>query len=114
MVITHMFPTDVDECVGDRTLCQPTGVCKNTEGGYTCECPEGYRVDGAGTGCVDVDECDDVEMCEYGCENVDGGYNCQCPVGFMKHNYWNQCVGECDNLPHVSRYNSMSRLLISY
>ena len=51
-------------------------------------------MDGAGTGCVDVDECDDVEMCEYGCENLDGGYNCQCPVGFMKHTYWNQCVGK--------------------
>ena len=88
------MPPDVDECLADRTLCQPTGVCRNTEGGYTCECPEGYRVDGAGTGCVDVDECDDVEMCEYGCENLDGGYNCQCPVGFMKHTYWNQCVGK--------------------
>ena len=85
---------DVDECAEDSSLCQPTGTCKNTEGGYTCECPEGYVVDASGTRCVDEDECEDELMCEFGCENVVGSYNCKCPVGFMRHIYWNQCVGE--------------------
>ncbi|KAG7272729.1 hypothetical protein CRUP_038175 [Coryphaenoides rupestris] len=33
---------DIDECVGDRSLCQPFGSCKNRLGSYTCECNYGF------------------------------------------------------------------------
>jgi len=35
-------PPDIDECVGDRSLCQPFGSCKNRPGSYTCECSYGF------------------------------------------------------------------------
>ncbi|KAJ3589037.1 hypothetical protein NHX12_009885, partial [Muraenolepis orangiensis] len=33
---------DIDECVGDRSLCQPFGSCKNRPGSYVCECTYGF------------------------------------------------------------------------
>ncbi|EEF42063.1 wall-associated kinase, putative [Ricinus communis] len=46
---------NVDEC-GDKDLnnCTHTHLCSNTDGNYTCHCPEGYRGDGRkfGTGCT--------------------------------------------------------------
>ena len=36
--------TDVDECKSNDGAgsCQNGGSCNNTEGGYTCTCPEGW------------------------------------------------------------------------
>lgn len=33
---------DVDECATDSHQCNPTQICINTEGGYTCSCTDGY------------------------------------------------------------------------
>ncbi|CAH2327642.1 fibulin-5 [Pelobates cultripes] len=33
---------DIDECVSETHHCNPTQICINTEGGYTCSCTEGY------------------------------------------------------------------------
>lgn len=33
---------DIDECASDSHQCNPTQICINTEGGYTCSCTEGY------------------------------------------------------------------------
>ncbi|XP_010788809.1 fibulin-5-like, partial [Notothenia coriiceps] len=33
---------DIDECETNTHHCNPTQVCINTEGGYTCSCIEGY------------------------------------------------------------------------
>ena len=51
-------------------------------------------MDETGTKCVDMDECTEGLMCQYGCINMVGGYRCECPVGFTQYYYWNQCVGE--------------------
>lgn len=34
---------DIDECALNPKLCKP-GVCKNMNGSYTCECPDGYHL----------------------------------------------------------------------
>ena len=70
------------------------GTCINTEGSYKCDCPPGYQVDESGTECLDLDECDNDLMCQYGCQNMIGGYRCECPIGFQQHYYWYQCVGK--------------------
>lgn len=33
---------DIDECETNSHHCNPTQVCINTAGGYTCSCTEGY------------------------------------------------------------------------
>lgn len=38
----EIFLTDVDECATDSHQCNPTQICINTEGGYTCSCTDGY------------------------------------------------------------------------
>ena len=43
--------TDINEC-DDPQACQ-YGTCINTEGGYECECPEGFELSPSGNGCLD-------------------------------------------------------------
>lgn len=40
--LLYFFVADVDECASDSHQCNPTQICINTEGGYTCSCTEGY------------------------------------------------------------------------
>lgn len=43
----HDLPTDIDECELGSSDCPPTSSrCINTEGGYVCQCSEGYEGDG--------------------------------------------------------------------
>lgn len=37
-----LFVSDIDECETNSHHCNPTQVCINTAGGYTCSCTEGY------------------------------------------------------------------------
>lgn len=38
----HPLVPDIDECETNSHHCNPTQVCINTAGGYTCSCTEGY------------------------------------------------------------------------
>ncbi|KAG6715296.1 hypothetical protein I3842_05G243400 [Carya illinoinensis] len=44
---------DIDECQVREPACNATAKCTNTEGSFTCSCPDGYGGDGNinGTGC---------------------------------------------------------------
>lgn len=71
---------DVDECAAG--ICGPNAPCRNTPGGYSCSCAEGYAYDG--TGCADVDECArGTDACDLNatCVNSTGGYTCTCDAG---------------------------------
>lgn len=41
---------DINECVLDSNICG-TAVCKNTQGRYECECPEGYTYNSTSKNC---------------------------------------------------------------
>ena len=42
---------DVDECKTGSHICATDSICRNTDGSYTCRCPDGY--DGDGFECSD-------------------------------------------------------------
>jgi len=43
---------DIDECVFSNACVN--GHCQNTDGSYTCTCPQGYVLDATGTACEDM------------------------------------------------------------
>ena len=64
-------------------------MCVNTAGGYKCDCQDGWTGDGTtdGTGCTDVDECEQTSPAVCGrhseCDNLPGTYECECEEGYM-------------------------------
>lgn len=48
-LIFHHFLSDIDECVFSNACVN--GHCQNTDGSYTCTCPQGYVLDATGTAC---------------------------------------------------------------
>ena len=66
--------------VGEN-VCNGIGTCLNLEGGFDCECPDGYVSDPERGGCVDVNECKvEKHVCGKGavCINSEGSYECKC------------------------------------
>ncbi|XP_061825017.1 fibulin-5 isoform X1 [Nerophis lumbriciformis] len=90
--------TDVDECETNSHHCNPTQVCINTAGGYTCSCTEGFWL--IGGQCQDIDECR-YGYCEQLCANVPGSYSCSCSPGFTLNTDNRSCqdVNECEDSP---------------
>uniref|UniRef100_A0A6I8PAP8 Developmental arteries and neural crest EGF-like protein n=1 Tax=Ornithorhynchus anatinus TaxID=9258 RepID=A0A6I8PAP8_ORNAN len=85
---------DIDECASDSHQCNPTQICINTEGGYTCSCTDGYwLLEGQ---CLDIDECR-YGYCQQLCANVPGSYSCTCNPGFTLNEDGRSCqdMDEC-------------------
>ncbi|XP_075903122.1 hemicentin-1 [Nelusetta ayraudi] len=85
---------DIDECHDGSHMCRYTQVCQNTVGGYGCVCPRGYRSQGVGLPCLDVDEClQSPNPCAYQCRNVPGTFRCLCPSGTVLLGDGRSCAG---------------------
>ncbi|XP_077395913.1 fibulin-5 [Festucalex cinctus] len=89
---------DIDECETNSHHCNPTQVCINTAGGYTCSCTEGFWL--IGGQCQDIDECR-YGYCQQLCANVPGSYSCSCNTGFVLNPDNRSCqdVDECADEP---------------
>ena len=70
---------DIDECQQLNADCPQ--LCVNSGGSYRCECMSGYIMaeDGA---CVDFNECERHDVCDYGCFNTQGSFACGCGPGY--------------------------------
>lgn len=89
--------SDKDECESGTHACDlsPSGhsECKNTDGGFLCQCQRGYHFkDGK---CSNVNECSDPSLndCDENslCTDTDGSYHCTCNQGFKGNGL--ECYG---------------------
>ncbi|XP_060068830.1 uncharacterized protein LOC132548944 [Ylistrum balloti] len=93
------LPTDVDECVTNTFSCPPNAACRNTFGGYVCDCDFGYEKQFDGS-CIDFNECLMKNgFCEHNCTNTDGGMVCSCWEGYQLSDNLHSCldIDECLN-----------------
>ncbi|KAI6241562.1 hypothetical protein M3Y99_00315800 [Aphelenchoides fujianensis] len=82
---------DVNECE-QPGVCNPTSICINHIGGFSCQCPIGYRKMPDGS-CTDIDECQERSgngtLCDPNadCLNVEGSYSCSCRTNWTGDGY---------------------------
>ncbi|XP_067846589.1 hemicentin-1 isoform X2 [Heptranchias perlo] len=88
---------DINECKDGTHQCRYNQVCENTQGSYRCVCPRGYRSQGVGRPCIDINECENKEPCQHDCKNTAGSYQCLCPSGYRLMPNGKAChdVDEC-------------------
>ncbi|XP_066569261.1 hemicentin-1 isoform X1 [Amia ocellicauda] len=90
----HGVCADVDECKDGTHMCRYSQICQNTIGGYRCVCPRGYRSQGLGRPCLDIDECLQLPSpCAHQCRNVAGSFRCLCPPGTALLGDGRSCAG---------------------
>ena len=92
MVITKVG-RDIDECAV-QGVCPDNAECVNNQGGFHCNCVNGYQ----GDYCIDIDECNSTVTCHENakCTNTDGSYICGCSDGFYGNGDW--CFpGQCQD-----------------
>uniref|UniRef100_A0A1S4KXE2 Uncharacterized protein n=2 Tax=Ixodes scapularis TaxID=6945 RepID=A0A1S4KXE2_IXOSC len=67
----------IEECSETKDDCQWS--CLNTQGGYLCQCPVGFKLHQDNKSCVDVNECRTSNGgCQEGCVNLIGSFRCKC------------------------------------
>ncbi|XP_067398294.1 hemicentin-2 [Emydura macquarii macquarii] len=85
---------DTDECLEGSHACRYNQICENTVGGHRCACPRGYRTQGPGQPCLDINECQRVPPpCAFQCHNLQGSYRCLCPPGEAIRGDGKSCTG---------------------
>ncbi|XP_036128071.1 hemicentin-1 [Molossus molossus] len=99
--------TDIDECKDGTHQCRYNQICENTRGSYRCVCPRGYRSQGVGRPCMDINECEQMpKPCAYQCFNTPGSFKCICPPGQHLLGDGKSCAG-LERLPsYGTQYSS--------
>ncbi|KAI5935551.1 Adhesion G protein-coupled receptor E5 [Manis javanica] len=77
---------DVDECQLKPRVCRSRGICINSQGSYSCQCPPGLELSPEDPRlCTDVNECTSGQNpCHDSthCFNIVGSYECRCRPGW--------------------------------
>ncbi|KAJ8376139.1 hypothetical protein SKAU_G00067190 [Synaphobranchus kaupii] len=96
---------DIDECKDGTHQCRYNQICENTRGSYHCTCPRGYRSQGVGRPCLDINECEWVPTpCAHQCVNGPGSFKCLCPPGRHLLGDGKSCAG-LEKLPSYESYS---------
>ncbi|XP_074524022.1 hemicentin-1 [Halichoeres trimaculatus] len=96
---------DIDECRDGTHQCRYNQICENTRGSYHCTCPRGYRSQGVGRPCVDINECERLpQPCAHQCINTPGSFKCTCPPGRHLLGDGKSCAG-LERLPNFESYS---------
>ncbi|GAB1285527.1 Hemicentin-1 [Apodemus speciosus] len=94
---------DIDECKDGTHQCRYNQICENTRGSYRCACPRGYRSQGVGRPCIDINECEQVpKPCAHQCSNSPGSFKCICLPGQHLLGDGKSCAG----LERLSNYGA--------
>ncbi|XP_071373120.1 hemicentin-1, partial [Centroberyx affinis] len=96
---------DMDECRDGTHQCRYNQICENTRGSYHCTCPRGYRSQGVGRPCLDINECERLpQPCAHQCVNTPGSFKCTCPPGRHLLGDGKSCAG-LERLPSYESYS---------
>ncbi|XP_017276034.1 hemicentin-1 isoform X1 [Kryptolebias marmoratus] len=96
---------DIDECRDGTHRCRYNQICENTRGSYHCTCPRGFRSQGVGQPCVDINECERLpQPCAHQCINTPGSFKCTCPPGRHLLGDGKSCAG-LERLPSYESYS---------
>ncbi|XP_074490966.1 hemicentin-1 isoform X1 [Sebastes fasciatus] len=96
---------DIDECRDGTHQCRYNQICENTRGSYHCTCPRGYRSQGVGRPCLDINECEQLpQPCAHQCINTPGSFKCTCPPGRQLLGDGKSCAG-LERLPSYESYS---------
>ena len=79
--------SDIDECTDGTAECVANSSCANNDGGYDCNCNEGFKRPANGNDiCKDINECNDgTHNCpdsNASCANNVGSFECTCDLGY--------------------------------
>ncbi|XP_019622718.1 PREDICTED: uncharacterized protein LOC109468820 [Branchiostoma belcheri] len=73
--------TDNNECESPvQNTCEQ--ICVNTEPGFYCACPDGYRLNDDQETCMAYADCPIGHRCSHSCAMIAGKQVCSCPAGF--------------------------------
>ncbi|XP_014250447.1 vitellogenin receptor [Cimex lectularius] len=67
-------PSCDTSCINSRC----SHKCQKMPNGHKCFCPSGFRLDGNGINCVDINECVSLNACSQYCNNTVGSFKCYC------------------------------------
>ncbi|XP_047467891.1 complement component C1q receptor [Mugil cephalus] len=81
-------------------LCGPDTCehqCVIKESGFSCKCPEGFKLHQNQRNCYDIDECKSKACGDHLCLNTHGSYKCVCNEGYK------MVDGRCDNVDECAQ-----------
>ena len=80
-MIMPCYISDINEC--DYSPCSNGGICINSFGSFSCDCPKGWYRMIMPCYVSDINECD-YSPCSNGgiCINSFGSFSCDCPKGW--------------------------------